>query len=45
MLSIFEVEQPMIGSDDFFEMSAIGANDKNIIPDFPVVVVAFDGLL
>ena len=28
-----------------FKLCTIGANDHDVVPDLPVVVVAFDGLL
>ena len=35
----------MIGSNDFFKVSTIRTDDKNVIPNFPVVIIALDGFL
>ena len=35
----------MVSSYDFFKVGAVGANNHNVVPNFPIVIVTFDSFL
>ena len=42
---LLEVEDAVVGLDDVGEVGEVGADDHDVVPDLPVVVVALDRLL
>jgi hypothetical protein len=45
MFAMFEVKDSVVGLNDVLKVSAVRADQHDVVPDLPVVVVTLDGLL